>query len=163
KIDEGARQLLDKARVSGWHALRIPAQERQPAYTVFFDGTGRYTYERTLFPGLRERVICDGKTLLHLYPDLGLGARRTVSRFHRAAFSGLVPWAIPRAEDLARGADLRLADERTVCLIPHGLAVKKGTNGKASPYRMIRFLFTANGNLAERHVVLMPGKKILYR
>ena len=36
-----------------------------------------------------------GQTLLHLYPDLGIGARRTVSRFHRADFARLVPWALP--------------------------------------------------------------------
>jgi Tfp pilus assembly protein PilF len=161
QIDEAARQLLDKARVTGWHVLTIPAEESQAAYKVFFDGTGRYTYERTLPPGLRERVVCDGKTLLHLYPDLGLGARRTVSRFHRAEFAGLVPWALPRAEDLAHGADLRLLDEHTVALIPH--AAKKEAKGKPVPHRQVRFLFAKDGRLAERQIIHMPDKKMLYR
>ena len=39
-----------------------------------FDATGRYRYERTLSSGLRERVLCDGTTLWHAYPDLGLSA-----------------------------------------------------------------------------------------
>jgi Tfp pilus assembly protein PilF len=94
---------------------------------------------------------------------LGLGARRTVSRFHRAAFTGVVPWALPSAEDLARGADLRLIDDHTVGVIPHGAAGKRVAKNKAIRHREIRFLFAADGRLAERQVVRMPGKKILYR
>ena len=51
---------------------------------ITFDGSGRHVCERTLPLGLRERAICDGQNLWHLYPELAIGARRTVSRFHRA-------------------------------------------------------------------------------
>src|SRR5262249_11844481 len=120
RIDETARGLLAKARTPGWQALTVPAEAGQPAYTILFDGRGRYTYERDLPTGLHERVVCDGKTLLHLYPELGLAARRTVSRFHRADFQALVPWALPSAEDLAHGMDLKAIGERTVALVLHG-------------------------------------------
>ena len=86
--------------------------------TVAFDGTGRYRYERTTSAGLREQVVCDGTSLWHLYPELGIGARRTLSRFHRRDFARLVPWALPPAEDLAHGADLVSVDERTVAIVP---------------------------------------------
>ena len=80
-IDPAARKLFDKARSAGWQSLTIGepsgvSRRGSPPLTITFDGTGRYAYERTLPLGLKERVVCDGKTLLHLYPDLGIGARR---------------------------------------------------------------------------------------
>src|SRR5262249_6303505 len=124
RIDEGARRLVDNARSKGWQSLQLPATSDQPALTIFFDGAGRFAYERTLPPGIRERLVCDGKTLLRLYPDLSIGARRSVSRHHRLDFARAVPWALPRVEDLARGADLRLLDEHTVAVVPHGARTK---------------------------------------
>src|SRR5262249_41666267 len=82
-----------------------------------------------------------------------------VSRFHRSDFSAIVPWAIPAPEDLARGADLKLIDERTAALIPHGASSKKDAKGKPLPYRRIHFVFDADGQLAERQVGSIPQKK----
>jgi tetratricopeptide (TPR) repeat protein len=102
--------------------------------TVAFDGTGRFRYERTTSAGLREQVVCDGTSLWHLYPELGIGARRAVSRFHRQDFARLVPWALPPVEDLARGADLVSIDERTVAIVPHNLPSPSGRGATdASP------------------------------
>jgi hypothetical protein len=106
-------------------------------------------------------VVCDGKTLWHSYPDLGLAARRSVSRFHRIDFSESVPFALPAPEDLARGADLRLMAADTVILVPHG-AGRKAKDGKVRPYTRLQFVF-AGGRLAERQFVQMPGKKVLWR
>ena len=108
-------------------------------------------------------MVCDGQTLLHLYPDLGLGARRTVTRFHRLEFARIVPWFIPPLDDLARGADLKLVAERTVAVIPHGVAGLKDADGKAVPYAVTQYAFGKNGQLAERQLVEMPAKKVLYR
>lgn len=163
QIDTAARQLLDKARPSGWQTLTFSAEANRPAFTIVFDGQGRYAWERQLYRGLREQVVCDGKTLLHLYPDLGIGARRSVSRFHRLDFARLVPWALPSAEDLARGADLRVVAERTVSIIPHGAESAKDKAGKPLPYARVQFVFAADGRLAERQVVEMPSAKVLYR
>src|SRR4051812_19041581 len=104
RVDPAARGLIDTARTAGWRQMKVPATRTRAAFTVTFDGAGRFAWERQVGLGLTERVVCDGESLWHLYPDLGIGARRTVSRFHRAEFARLVPWAMPPAEDLARGA-----------------------------------------------------------
>src|SRR5207249_6785722 len=95
KIEAAARALIARARQAGWQSVTIPASRSRPAFQVLFNGAGQYVYERVVWEGLRERVVCDGKNLWHLYPELGIGAQRTVSRFHRARFNGLVPWALP--------------------------------------------------------------------
>ena len=99
KIDDQARRLIERARGAGWQTATISDRQGKPIVTVAFDGTGRYRYQRTTAYGLREQVLCDGTSLWHLYPELGVGARRTLSRFHRAAFTQLVPWALPPVED----------------------------------------------------------------
>jgi Tfp pilus assembly protein PilF len=162
-IEDAARALFDKARPNGWLSLEMPAADGHPACTVVFDGTDRYVYERVLPAGMRERVVCDGKAILHLYADLGLGARRSVSRFQRLDFARTVPWALPAAEDLARGADLKVIAERTIAVVPHGAANAKGADDKPLPYEQLQFVFAADGRLAERQVVEMPSRKVLLR
>jgi ferric-dicitrate binding protein FerR (iron transport regulator) len=163
KVSPEARKLLDDARVPGWTRWTIERKEAEPPLTLFFDGKGRYAYERVLSPGLKERVVCDGKTLLHLYPQLGLAARRTVSRFHRADLADLVPWALPPADDLAHGADVKVLRERTVAIIPRGAETAKDSKGKPVPYARIQLLFGEDGRLAERQVVRMPRSEVLLR
>jgi tetratricopeptide (TPR) repeat protein len=160
-IDEGARRLFENARPQGWQTVTFPAEGDQPALGITFDGTGRYAYERTLPPGIRERVVCDGSTLQHLYPDLGLGARRNISRFHRLEFARSVPWAIPSPDDLARGADVKLIAERTVAVVPHG-SDRKDADGKPIPYATVQYLFAEDGRLTERRIVEMPANKVRY-
>src|SRR5262249_48563539 len=133
------------------------------AVNVFFDGTGRFAYEQVLPEGLRERVVCDGTTLLHLYPELGLGARRQVTRFHRAEFARTLPWILLSADDLAHGADLKCIGERTVAILPIGGASAKGTGRKPTGSRCIHLLFAANGTLAERRLIELPAGKTLLR
>jgi tetratricopeptide (TPR) repeat protein len=164
-IDPAARKLIDHARAAGWQRLTIPGEKDQVAFTIVFDGAGRYAYERSLAPGLRERVVCNGKTLSHLYPDLGIGARRTISRFHRAAFTDLVPWALPPVEDFNRDADVTCLDARTVVIAPHGIDSAKEADGKAEAprYARVHLIFAADGRLAERRIVEMPSRKTLYR
>jgi hypothetical protein len=113
-IDAGVRELLDKARAAGWSRWSLGDESRT------FDGTGRFVEDRVLPSGIRERVECDGRTLLHLYPQLHVGARRSINRFLRLDTANRSPWIVPAAEDLARGADLRLVDDHTVAVAPHG-------------------------------------------
>ncbi|MBV9124538.1 MAG: hypothetical protein JO112_14365 [Planctomycetes bacterium] len=162
RIDPAARKLIDRARQGGWQQLTLLASAGKPV-TVFFDGSGRYAYDRVLPLGLHERVVCDGQTLLHLYPELGMGARRTVSRFHRADFTRLVPWLLPPAEDLAHGADLTCMDNRTVAITPRDADSARDADGKPVPYLQTRLLFAADGRLTERRLVEMPSGKVLAR
>jgi tetratricopeptide (TPR) repeat protein len=163
RIDADARVLIDRARGSGWQSVAFLDKDGKPAFTLLCDGAGRHAYEHTLSAGLAERVVCDGKTLLHLYPDLGVGARRTVSRFHRADFAALVPWLLPPAEDLARGADLKSIGERIVALVPRGAADAGGRQVDNLPYDCVHLVFAADGRLAERRLVEMPAGKVLSR
>ena len=152
-----AEVLFHKARQTGWRSFTLPADGDEPALTVTFDGRGRYVYERTLFPGFRERVVCDGDNLWHLYPDLHIGAKRKLSRFHRQAFSRLVPMALPRAEDLAHGADLVMVGERTVAVVPHG------SDNLKDGHERLHLVFDEQGQLSEQQVVEMPSKKVMAR
>jgi hypothetical protein len=161
QIDPAARKLVEAARTGGWRTLHLGKGE--DGYTLVFDGQGRYAYERTLSLGLREIVVCDGQKLLHLYPELGLGARRSMSRFHRAQLAEVVSWLVPPAEDLARGGDLRLLKDRTVVIVPRGAEAARDDDGKPMPYVCVQLVFAADGSLAERRIVEMPSDKVLFR
>ena len=150
KIDAGVRELLDKARTAGWQRWTLGEESR------IFDGAGRFVEERVLPSGIRERVECDGPTLVHLYPQLHVGARREINRFLRLDAANRTPWIVPAADDLARGADLRLIDERTVALVPHG-SDRPGTDAIH-----VHYVFDAN-RLAEIRYVSSAKKTALAR
>jgi hypothetical protein len=155
-IDPAARALVEGARAAGWRTATFPAAGGRPAWSLAFDGSGRYAFERVLGSGLREHVVCDGKELLHLYPELGLASRRAVTRFHRAELADLVPWALPPAKDLAHGFDVCSAGERTVSLMPHGLKIDQEAV-------VLHLVFAADGRLAERRLVHTAKNKVLRR
>lgn len=150
KVDPDARELIERARAIGWRLLEVPAGEGRPVFRVTFDGKGRYRWDRVLPWGLRETVVCDGQTLLHLYPDLGLAARRTTSRYHAAEFRQMVPWLLPTAGELARGADLRKVDDHTVAVVVPDAPV-------------VHLVFADDGRLAERKVLDATGRTVLAR
>src|SRR5262249_37316013 len=139
---------------AGWQAFTLPAAPGRAALTVAFGGAGRHGWGRTLPSGVREQAEGDGKTLSHLYPALGLAPRRTVTRFHRTALAHRLPSAVPAADGLAHGAGLGLAAPRTVAVVPHGA-------GKE--HQRTEYVFAADGPLAERRLVRMPGKEVLRR
>jgi len=163
KIDPAAKALIDKARGIGWRSVTYKRKDGTIALRIVFDGTGRFAYQQVMDNGLRQNVYCDGKTLWHLYPDLSVGAKRTFSRFHHGLISSLVPWLLPSASDLARGADLILVDERTAALSPAGADRLKDKDGKPVKYAQIQFLFAEDGQLVEQQMVRMPDGKVLAR
>jgi hypothetical protein len=156
-IDPAARALIDKARPAGWQELWLPSENGHAAFTIHFDGRGRFAYERVLPFGLRERVICDGQMMTHLYPQLALAARRDATRFHRADLAAMVPWFVLSAEELARGADVKLAGPRRVNIVPHGTA----SLPRDASYHILRLTFADDGRLAARQVIKMPGDETL--
>jgi hypothetical protein len=132
-IDPEARKLIETARGDRWQEVELFDEQGKSALTIWCNASGSFNYERTVLLGLREEVSCDGTTLVHLYPELGVGAKRAVSRFHRAEFAQLVPWILLPADDLARGADVRLVDEHTVAITPVVDAQTPGANAPGSP------------------------------
>jgi Vault protein inter-alpha-trypsin domain/Flp pilus assembly protein RcpC/CpaB/FecR protein len=70
RIDDAARKLIDAARATGWRRNSIKLDDA--TLNIVYDGAGRFAYDRVLPTGLREIVVCDGATLLHLYPEIGL-------------------------------------------------------------------------------------------
>ena len=155
RIDAAARKLIDAARGVSWRQIRITLEISGAgrAFDVLFDGAGRFAYQRRLDSGLIEQVYCDGKTLWRLYAEIGVGAKRAVSRYHREDFEALVPFVVAPAEELARGCDVLGIDEHTVAIVPIG--------GKddASPQVQLHLVFGDDGSLVQRKCVLLtPGK-----
>lgn len=163
KVDKAAKQLIDRARGAGWRGITFKDEDGKALVTVTFDGTGRYAYERRLPNGLNENVVCDGATLWHMYSDIGVGSKRTYSRFHRAELAQMIPWILPRTEDLALGSDILKVDDDTVAIVASGAAGRKDKEGKPVPYFRIHLVFGDDGSLAERHLVKMPAKEMLGR
>jgi tetratricopeptide (TPR) repeat protein len=161
KIDPAAAKLLDAARKAGWQRITFPETKALPEEKLFFNGAGQYAIERLLPLGLREQIVCDGKVLLHLYPELGLAARRTVSRFHRAELLATVPWLVAPAPDLARGADVIRVDDHTVGVVPHRR--DEDQEKKDRRYLQLQLVFGSDGTLAERQLVEMPARKVHLR
>jgi hypothetical protein len=157
KVDDAAAKLIDQARAAGWQQITIPAEGRQSAFTIVFNGAGQFRYERVLAEGLREIVVGDDKTLVHLYPELGIGARRDVSRFHRADFADLVPWALPPVEDLARGNDIKAIDANTVHIVLRDIQARS-PGDRAWVETQLTF---TNRKLSERRVIEMPANKVI--
>src|SRR5690606_17406243 len=92
--------------------------------------------------------------------EIALGARRTVSWFHRAEFLALVPWLLPPASDLARGTDLEAIDDHTVALVPHAARDLKPVDGKPARYLRVHLVFGEDGRFVRRELVEMPSDKV---
>ena len=107
-VEEGARELIEAVRGQGWQLVTLRDLGNRVVLEMSVDGQGRFRFDRRTEDGLGETAVCDGETLRHLYRELGLGATRRMSRFHRADLVRLVPWLLSPVEDLALGADLRL-------------------------------------------------------
>ncbi len=157
-IDPAARKRVEAARTAAWRTLAF--KDETGAQCQFnHDGQGRYAYEHRTGFGLIERVICDGSTILHLYPELGIGARRNVSRFHRAELCRLLPDVLPAVDDLNFGCDVKLIDENTVALVslPH-----VGDDAKANAMWIELHLVFEGNRVAQRRWVLKTGKSETY-
>jgi tetratricopeptide (TPR) repeat protein len=161
EVDAEARRLINRARAAGWQRVTYPSKDGQPAFTILVNGAGQFAHERVLPFGLREVTICDGKEIVHLYEEIGLGARRAVGRAHRRELVQVVPWLVLPADDLSHGADVKLVNDTTVAILPHGSA--KDADGKPVPAAHYHLVFGADGALSERQIVEHPSGKVLAR
>ncbi len=162
RVDEAARKLIEAARGWGWQVFTLRGPDNRVVLEVTMDGLGRFRFDHLTEHGLRETVVCNGETLRHLYPELGLGTTRSMSRFHRAGLTRLVPWLLPTVDDLAVGADLRSIGPRTVAIAPHGVG-EQDEEGHPPRHVRLHLEFSADGRLAERRVVEMPSAKTIVR
>jgi hypothetical protein len=117
KIEDEARKIIDWARSRGWEQVTIPRAAPYEPLVVSVDGAGRHRYTRYTGYGLGEEIVSDGQHEWRLYAELGLGAKRKMSRYHRADIEQLIPWLVPTAEDLAIGGDVVRIDNRTVSVV----------------------------------------------
>ena len=176
KIDDGARRLIERARGAGWQTATIADPHGKTPLTVAFDGTGRYRYERTTSAGLREQVLCDGTSLWHLYPELGIGAPADAEPLPspglRAA-RALGPASGGRPGPRRGRGERRRADRGHRAAGTHGQPGNRrtpggGTDERRSPRPLgerlrTHLVFAPDGRLAERQLVEMPSGKILAR
>ncbi len=130
----------------------MPGREGEAGITVHYDGQGRHVWERIVSEGLREHVVCDGSTLWHVYREIGLASKRPYSRFHHQDLTTIVPWLLPSADELARGADLTLIDDRTVAVVP-----------TSESSLVLHLVFGDAGQLAERRYIDTGTNKVLHR
>ncbi len=107
----------------------------------------RFAWSTTSSMYLREDFVCDGTSLYHVYPELGLAARRAAGR-RLAGIRGLVPHLMPPPEELARVFNVALetvnGENTTIRLSP--LPPRKAAKAKR-PKLEIFVTFDARGFL----------------
>ena len=162
-IDDVARRLIEKARAAGWETVTVPGDRNASEVTLTCNGAGALRVERRTADGLLERVISDGTTLQHLYPELGIGAKRTVTRFHRRALLSMTPWLLPPVDDLAIGCDIRHVNENTIRItrIESPESDEQTTDDSKSAAGMelaVELVFSDDGKLAERRLIKLSSK-----
>ncbi|HLQ45945.1 MAG TPA: hypothetical protein VK137_14495, partial [Planctomycetaceae bacterium] len=167
EVDAEARRLIEKARSLGWEKVRLISRNAlasgsdrgKPDASAFrlIDGSGRFVVEREVGEGLKEQVINDGTTLWHLYPEIGLGAKRTLSRFHQSAIQSLIPWYVPSADDLSVDADVKAIGERTIRV------TRLKRDEPPTPQIAFDLIFAEDGRLRESRVIDIAANKVLAR
>jgi hypothetical protein len=163
QIDDAARRLIEKARTSGWETVAVLDARNAPEVTLSCNGAGELRIERRTVDGLLEQVISDGTSLQHLYPELGIGAKRTVTRFHRKTLLSMTPWLLPPVEDLAIGCDIHHVSKSTIRItrVKTPESDNQTTDDAKSAERFelaVELVFSDDGQLAERRLVKLLAK-----
>lgn len=160
EVDDGARQLIDRARAAGFETVGLTVNGKR-VLEIVCDGAGRHTYESISRMGLQQRVTCDGRNLWHVVPQLGLAARRQFSGFHFRDLQTLVPWLVRSADELSHHADVRLVKENVVAVVPHTVVSEGATPTEGQRTREMHLVFATDGRLRERRVVETDSGRVL--
>ena len=160
EVDDGARQLIDRARAAGFEKVSLTVNGKR-VLEIVCDGAGRHTYESISRMGLQQRVTCDGRNLWHVVPQLGLAARRQFSGFHFRDLQTLVPWLVRSADELSHHADVRLVKENVVAVVPHTVVSEGATPTEGQRTREMHLVFATDGRLRERRVVETDSGRVL--
>ncbi|MDA1161972.1 MAG: VIT domain-containing protein [Planctomycetota bacterium] len=175
-VDDEARRLIEKARSFGWERIEFVGHDDTVAATVLCNAAGALRIERQTQDGLIEQVVSDGTTLWHLYPELGIGSKRTISRFHRRDLLSMTPWFLPPVEDLASGCNIQFVDRNTIRITPVerstlDVSSDPDTSAKGDdkspgkePIRLsVELVFGHDGRVSERRLVKLPTEEVLVR
>ena len=157
-IDARALQLIKKSRSLGWQQVELTRDRSNTTTTLLYNGKGDIRLDRRTKDGLLEQVVADGSTLWHLYPELGIGSRRTISRFHRQALLMLTPWLIPPAKDLATGCLISMAGENTIRILSTA-----PTDPNVKIRLALEIVFREDGRVSERRLINLEKDKPLTR
>ncbi len=165
RVDPAARQLIRKARRGVWQTITVTDSDRTTS-AVQYNPRGQFVWHRTVSEGLAEHVVCDGHQMWHVYPELGLAARRPFSRFHRYLINSIAPWLVPDAAELAIGADVRALDEHTIAIVPWPGEDADPSETRATPRirrDIVHLIFSPEGQLQERRLIDTSTKTVRLR
>jgi len=148
EIDPKARALLDASRAMS------AAQSVTDAAGEFWitNAYGRAVRDWRNVWGLREIIVQEHATLRQLYPEIGLGTERGMTRVRWMEHARRFPWLLPPVEALAIEADVKLAAEQRIEIIP---------NDATRPVQVL--LMQKNGLLAETQALEPKTRAILTR
>lgn len=181
QVDPEARRLIENARSLTWQSIRLISTNGKPVRhheTIVADGQGRFRVDREVSEGLKETVIHDGTHLWHLYPEMGLGAKRLSSRHYQPAIQSLIPWYVPAVDVLAMNADIRAAGNRTVRIQParqpdpatnksettvEDSRSESDKKAETAPVIAIELQFAVEGQLTELRLIDTNSNKVLSR
>ncbi len=160
-IDEAARRLIEKARSLGWEEVDLARGDNSSGLKLLCNGAGHLRLERRTSDGLLEQVTSDGETLLHLYPELGIGARRSITKFHRRSLLNMTPWLLPPVEDLAIGCNILQVNDKTIRITRiNSTRVDSDTDESKTESKFelaIELVFGDSGRLAERRLIKLTS------
>ena len=76
------------------------------AASMIIGANDRFAWSRKTSMYMREEFVCNGKNRYHIYPELGIIARRPAPDYRRAAIRSMVPHLLPAATDMTRYFDV---------------------------------------------------------
>lgn len=164
-IDPDALRLIEKCRQHGWEEIGLPCEIDGTVTTAVCNGAGAFRLERRTVDGLLEQIVADEQNLQHLYPELGIGAKRSISRFHRRSLLRLTPWLLPPAEELSFNCDLQLVNDRTIRIIRSRTSDSEDSGREETAESLgskkelvIELEFDDDGRLVERRLIEITGQ-----
>ena len=108
QIDEQSKSLIKLAR-SEFEPIAISFGDSE----LLVGPNDQFSKTNTSEMYLTEKLVCDGKHLMHVYDELGIVARRDATSLHLSRLRSLVPHLISDVESLVRDMDVQLVSKDT--------------------------------------------------
>ncbi len=107
KVSDDARRRIDAARAA---IKPVRIRYGKDGAAVLAAAGDRFAVTQRTDMYLEERVVCDGRDILHLYGELGLAARRPANALRLGSLRQLAPHFVEPAEELGRMFDIELGE-----------------------------------------------------